>query len=282
MSRLPPESGVLAELLVHGVGEVPFERAEGVASGASLGAAALEVGAGSRVVASLGERHHVQGVVEAAVAAPVEPVALCLARAGGDGGGAVEAGEAGLAGDAADVADLTDDAGGAEVADPDQAGQAAAAGLHRLGDFALELLDLAVEAAQRVDPPPGELCLDAALARLGRRPGSSQALPTQRIGQTRSGQHRAGAPGSPFPRSRSRNIEMSSACPATTFFRRAFSCSSAFNRCASSSSRAPYLIRQRKKVWSLIPRRLHTCAIVCPYACSRSASPSLATICSTL
>ena len=48
-----------------------------------------------------------------------------------------------------------------------------------------------------------------------------------------------------FPRCRSFNIEMSNACSATIFFNRAFSCSSAFNRCASSSFNAPYLIRHR-------------------------------------
>jgi integrase len=35
---------------------------------------------------------------------------------------------------------------------------------------------------------------------------------------------------------------MSSACSATIFFSRAFSCSSAFSRCASSSFSAPYLM----------------------------------------
>lgn len=64
----------MAELLVDGVGEVALERAQGVAFAAAFGAAALEIGAGAGVVASLGERHHVQGVVEPPVAAPVEPV----------------------------------------------------------------------------------------------------------------------------------------------------------------------------------------------------------------
>ena len=36
---------------------------------------------------------------------------------------------------------------------------------------------------------------------------------------------------------------MSSACSATIFFRRAFSCSSAFRRWASSSFKAPYFRR---------------------------------------
>jgi hypothetical protein len=48
-----------------------------------------------------------------------------------------------------------------------------------------------------------------------------------------------------FPRCRSLSSEMSSACSATIFFSRLFSCSSAFSRCASSFFSAPYLIRQR-------------------------------------
>src|SRR5713226_6765379 len=48
-----------------------------------------------------------------------------------------------------------------------------------------------------------------------------------------------------FPRCRSRSIEISSACSATIFFKRLFSCSNAFNRCASFSFKAPYLIRHR-------------------------------------
>ena len=42
-----------------------------------------------------------------------------------------------------------------------------------------------------------------------------------------------------FPRCRSFKSEMSSACSATIFFRREFSCSSAFSRWTSSSFSAP-------------------------------------------
>jgi hypothetical protein len=54
--------------------------------------------------------------------------------------------------------------GGAQVAEPDQLRQPAAARLHRLGDLAFELAELAVEAAQLLDPAQGEGGLDALLA----------------------------------------------------------------------------------------------------------------------
>src|SRR3546814_14208473 len=85
-----------------------------------------------------------------------------------------------------------------------------------------------------------------------------------------------------FPFCRSFNIEMSKACSATIRFRRAFSASSAFNRCASSSFNAPYLDRHRYNVCSLTCNRLTTCGIVDPCACSFSASRNFATICHVL
>lgn len=50
------------------------------------------------------------------------------------------------------------------------------------------------------------------------------------------------------PRCKSFNIEISRACSATIRFSLAFSCSSAFSRCASSSFNAPYSNRRRKNV----------------------------------
>src|SRR5579884_362360 len=112
--------GVVAELLVDDVGEVALERSDGVALGAAFGAASLDVGAGARVHPGLGQGHHVDRVVEAAVAALVEPVPVSLSGGGGDGRGAVHAGEAVLGLDPAYVADLADDPGGTQVAEPDQ------------------------------------------------------------------------------------------------------------------------------------------------------------------
>lgn len=54
-------------------------------------------------------------------------------------------------------------------------------------------------------------------------------------------------PGSPFSPVEILQRSISRACSATSFFSRAFSCSSAFRRWASSSFRAPYLILHRKE-----------------------------------
>jgi len=56
-------------------GEVSLEAAADVAEGASLGGAALDVGAGSCVRAYAGDDGHVEGPVEASVTAVVDVVA---------------------------------------------------------------------------------------------------------------------------------------------------------------------------------------------------------------
>lgn len=70
------EGRVVTQLLVDDVGEVALERAHGVAYAASFASAVFDGGAGARVRARLGERHHVQCVIQAAVAAAVEPRCL--------------------------------------------------------------------------------------------------------------------------------------------------------------------------------------------------------------
>jgi hypothetical protein len=83
-------------------------------------------------VADLGDRGHVDGVVEAAVPAPAQPVDL--ARAGGhlDRRGAVVGREAVPAGKAGHVADVADDGGGHDGPDSEQPGQAGAADDHEI------------------------------------------------------------------------------------------------------------------------------------------------------
>src|SRR6516165_2539299 len=70
--------GVETQLPVDHVGEVSLQRAGRFAVGASLGLAAGDVGAGAWVHARLGQRHHVDRLVHAAVAGAVEPVPLAL------------------------------------------------------------------------------------------------------------------------------------------------------------------------------------------------------------
>ena len=59
--------------------EVAFEAAERSLPGLALGLLAGQVGLGGRVVLGAGDGDDVQRVVELAVAAAVEPVALALA-----------------------------------------------------------------------------------------------------------------------------------------------------------------------------------------------------------
>jgi hypothetical protein len=72
---LGPLSGAVEEELpVHGVADAQFERPQRFFLGLSLGYLALELGATlGMVVAQLGYRGDVDGVVEPAVAAPVQP-----------------------------------------------------------------------------------------------------------------------------------------------------------------------------------------------------------------
>ena len=68
-----------AEEVVEAAREVAFEAAERSLPGLALGLLAGQVGLGGRVVAGAGDGDDVQRVVELAVAAAVEPVALALA-----------------------------------------------------------------------------------------------------------------------------------------------------------------------------------------------------------
>jgi hypothetical protein len=126
---------------VDGPDELSFEAAERLATTLALGLLALEVGAGRRVDASLRDRDPVQGAVQLAVAAAIEPVALVLARAGVERCDAGVAGKLGIGAEAGDRSDFAEQLGG---------GQAAAAGQFeqprrgRRGlrfEFAVELCD---------------------------------------------------------------------------------------------------------------------------------------------
>ena len=72
---------------------------------------------------------------------------------------------------------------------------------------------------------------------------------------------------------------MSSACSATSFFRRAFSLSSSLRRFASLEPIPPYRFLQRWKVASLMPSSLAASGIVAPAASLASAWRNLRTIC---
>jgi hypothetical protein len=108
-----------------GVADLPFQRAQGLFRGLALGQLLVVVRAALAVpVADLGDRHHVDGVVEPPVPAPAQPVDL--ARAGGhlDRRGPVVRGEGVPAAEAGHIADVADDGGSDDRADPEQPGQA--------------------------------------------------------------------------------------------------------------------------------------------------------------
>src|SRR3954452_18144658 len=88
-------------------GEVAFEAADGFAGGLVFGSFAVEVGLGFGVAAGAGDGDAVDGGVDLAVAAAVEPVAVGLAGAVQDRRDAGGAGELGFGAEAGDAGDLT-------------------------------------------------------------------------------------------------------------------------------------------------------------------------------
>jgi hypothetical protein len=108
-------------------------------------------------VVDLGDRGHVEGVVEPPVPAPAQPVDF--ARAGGhlDRRGPVIGGEVVPAGKPGHVADVADDGGGDDRADPEQPGQAGPSCLHDGGELLLGVALLSVDAAQVVQEGRGQV-----------------------------------------------------------------------------------------------------------------------------
>jgi hypothetical protein len=95
-------------------GEVAFEAGDGLGVGLALGALAGDVGLCFGVAAQPRDRDAVDGGVDLAVAAAVEPVAVGVARADGDRGDAAGAGELGVAGKALGAGDLADELAGGQ------------------------------------------------------------------------------------------------------------------------------------------------------------------------
>ena len=86
--------GIGLEAGVDGVADLAFQRAQGFFAGLAFGQFLLVVGVALAVpVADLGDRGHVDGVVEPAVAAPGQPPDLAAAGGHLDGGGAVAGGD---------------------------------------------------------------------------------------------------------------------------------------------------------------------------------------------
>src|SRR5215211_1215878 len=88
---------------VDDVGQASLERSTGLSWGLAFAQLAQVVAAAGSGIAGLADRDGVQGGVEVAVAAGVEPVALLVAAGSVQGGGGGVAGEVILAGKATNV-----------------------------------------------------------------------------------------------------------------------------------------------------------------------------------
>jgi hypothetical protein len=92
-------------------GEVALEAADGFAGALAFATSTLDVVAGFGVAAGAGDDHAVQGRVDLAVAALVEPLALRGARAGGDRRDARRASQLRRCREALGAGDLADELG---------------------------------------------------------------------------------------------------------------------------------------------------------------------------
>ena len=112
-------AGVGLETGVDGVADLPLQRAQRLFRGLALGDLLVVIGAALAVpVADLGDRGHVDGVVQPAVSAPAQPVDLAAAGGHLDRRGAVVRGEVVPAGEPGHVLDVADDGRGDDRADP--------------------------------------------------------------------------------------------------------------------------------------------------------------------
>jgi hypothetical protein len=136
------------ELAPHGVADATLQSAQRLLLGLPLGDLALVVGATWRVVADLGDRGQVEGVVQLAVTARVEPVAFAGTAGGFDGGGAVVGGEPLWRREPGRVADVAQDEPCDDRADTMELQQRRARRGDGVADAALGGCDVAVEATE--------------------------------------------------------------------------------------------------------------------------------------
>jgi hypothetical protein len=143
---------------VDGVGDPPLEAAQGFFAGLPLGDLALVVGAAVAVsMRDLGDRGHVDGVVEPAVAARRQPAGLLLGREHMDRSSAVVGSEVVPGGEPGRGDDIADDRGGDHGTGFEHAGQGGAGGLDRGGRLLVHLAPLAVQMAHAGQQLGGEL-----------------------------------------------------------------------------------------------------------------------------
>ena len=142
---------LLFERGVDSARELSFEAAECFAPALPLALLALEVGTRGRVDTALGNRDPVQGAVELAVAAAVEPVAPVFAGAGFERCDAGVAGELRVGVEAFDRSDLAEQLGGADRAAAGQCQERRRGLRGRCLQLAVEFEDRPREAAAASD-----------------------------------------------------------------------------------------------------------------------------------
>jgi len=150
-----------------GVADPPFEASERFLVGLALGDLAVIVGAAGTVpVPDLGDRGHVEGVVDAPVPAQRQPAGLAVPRGHLDRGGAVVRSEVIPAGEPGHVGDVADHGAGIDRAEAEDLGEAGARGSDGRGQLLLGLAELGIQTSQVLQELAGQLA-----ARCRDRPG---------------------------------------------------------------------------------------------------------------
>jgi hypothetical protein len=151
------------ELVVDGAGDASFERADGVTSGVTLGAAPPVVGLTRAGQAKLGDGDAVHGGVQLPVAAPAQPVAVGPSRADRDGRHPSVHGKAGLGAEPGHPTGLSKQLGRGQRP---AAGQAEQVG-RQPGDPLAQLSGEPVDACRQRRDRGGQLLADGDLDRRG-------------------------------------------------------------------------------------------------------------------
>ncbi len=162
--------GVRQECCVDRVADPALETAERLLVGLALGDLPLVVGAAVAVlVPDLGDRGHMDRMIEPPVSAQRQPVDLPVPRRHLDRGGAVVGGEVVPAGEPGHLPDVADHGARDHRADTeDPCGQAGAGGFHRRGQLVLGSAPLGVQVPDVGQELGGELAA---------RPGGSAPGP---------------------------------------------------------------------------------------------------------
>ena len=140
--------GAGEEAGVDGVADLPLEGPERLFARLALGCFLVVVSAAVAVlVPDLGDRGHVDRVVDAAVAAQRQAAGLAVPGGHLDRGGAVRGGEVVAAGEAGHAGDGADDGAGDDRADAGHLGEGGAGGPDRGGGFLAGAAQPGVQAA---------------------------------------------------------------------------------------------------------------------------------------